>query len=241
MSDGDDEAARPRLLLAEDDRQLGPLLADALGDHYQVTLAKDGHTALHLGLSRTFDAIVLDRGLPAVEGLDVLRKLRASGVTTGVIVLTARGTLAERIDGLDAGAEDYLVKPFELDELMARLRALVRRHRSTAQRLPVPGGLLDVSNRVVVSVDAGLGDTGPGEAGPRDVEVSLTERECDLLELLARRPTVVFTREDLLARVFDSAGADNTVDTYVSYLRRKLGHGVITTVHGLGYRLGRSK
>lgn len=217
----------PSLLLVEDDADLASLIERVLtSEGYAVTRAPDGQRGLHLALSRTFDVLVLDRGLPAVEGLDLLARLRRRGVATPVLVLSARGTVQDRIDGLDAGAEDYIAKPFELAELLARIRALLRRHQDQADLLSVPGGLLDRRERTVRSAEGRI--------------VELSEREASLLALLASRPGQVFTRQDLLNRVFDEAESGNLVDTYVHYCRRKLGHAVISTVRGLGYRLGRS-
>lgn len=215
------------LLLVEDDRELADLLTRLLTDEgYDVTAAYDGQRGLHLALSRKYDVLVVDRGLPAIEGLDLVGRLRTRGLTAPVLVLSARGTTQDRVDGLDAGAEDYLPKPFDVAELLARLRALLRRHADTAQVLPVPGGALDLAQRTVRQDD--------GTAVP------LSEREAALLAMLARRPKQVFSREDLLVRVFDEAESENVVDTYVHYCRRKLGRGVIATVRGLGYRLGSS-
>lgn len=214
---------RPRLLLIEDDRQLGPLLCEVLDEAYDVDLVTDGQTGLHAGLTGDHGVIVVDRGLPAVEGLDVVRGLRRNGIGTPVLVLTARGAVADRVEGLDAGAEDYLVKPFEIDELLARLRALLRRSADVAQTLPVAGRRFDVAGRRVI--------------GAQGV-VDLSGREAALLEVLARRPHQVFTRPQLLAAVFDPADDPGSVDTYVYYLRRKLGRDCVQTVHGMGYRLG---
>ncbi|GAC1608312.1 MAG: response regulator transcription factor [Mycobacteriales bacterium] len=215
----------PALLLVEDDRELVALMDRVLSaEGYVVTTATDGHRGLHLGLSGSFDVIVVDRGLPALEGLALVQRLRTRAVTTPILVLSARGTTQDRVDGLDAGAEDYLAKPFESAELLARLRALLRRHGDRATELAVPGGTLVPAARRV------LRSTGP--------DVELSEREAALLQMLASRPTQLFSRRDLLARVFDDAESDGAVDTYVHYLRRKLGRGVIRTVRGLGYRLG---
>ncbi|HEU4948016.1 MAG TPA: response regulator transcription factor [Kribbella sp.] len=213
------------LLLVEDDQELAGLLDRVLTDEgYRVTAAADGQRGLHLALTREFDVMVVDRGLPAIEGLDLIARLRGRGVATPMLVLSARGTTQDRVDGLDAGAEDYLAKPFELTELLARLRALLRRHPDRAHSLPVPGGSLDLSTRTVRRADGG--------------QVELSEREARLLALLAARPGVVFSRPDLLDRVFDAAESETVVDTYVHYCRRKLGRTVISTVRGLGYRLG---
>jgi two-component system response regulator QseB len=216
---------RPRLLLVEDDTQLGPLLGEVLDDTYTVDLVRDGQAGLHSGLTRGYDVMVIDRGLPAIEGADLVRRLRTRGVTTPILILTARGAVADRVDGLDAGAEDYLVKPFEIDELLARLRALLRRSIDRAGLLDLGRSRFDVAGRQVIGADG-------------EPTIDLSGREAALLEVLARRPQQVFTRPDLLAAVFDPADDPGSVDTYVYYLRRKLGREVVHTVHGVGYRLG---
>jgi two-component system response regulator QseB len=217
----------PALLLVEDDPQLAEMLAGLLTDEgYRVDLAGDGQRGLHLGLTTGYDVLVLDRGLPAIEGLDLLARLRRSGVLTPALVLSALSNPADRVQGLDAGAEDYLGKPFDLDELLARLRALIRRNVDQSDVVPVPGGRLDRATRSV-RLDGGG-------------EVSLTEREAALLDVLARNPGRVFSRADLLDLVFASSGEDNLVDTYVHYVRRKLGRRSVETVRGMGYRVGRS-
>src|SRR6476661_1957253 len=140
----------PDLLLVEDDRALSGLLAELLADEgYAVDRARDGQRGLHLGLTRTYDVIVLDRGLPAIDGLDLLGRLRSKGVVTPALVLSALGNPADRVAGLDAGAEDYMSKPFDVDELAARLRALRRRRYEHATSLPVPAGTLDLGTRQV--------------------------------------------------------------------------------------------
>lgn len=213
-----------RVLVVEDDPELVRMLDELLTlEGYTVDVAGDGQRGLHLGLTRAYDVIVLDRGLPAIEGLDLLGRLRAAGVATPVLVLSAQALARDRVEGLDAGAEDYLGKPFDVAELLARLRALTRRPADAATRLAVPGGLLEVDHRAVVRAEG---------------SVSLSGREAALLEVLARRPRQVFGRDDLLARAFPGAEDPGAVDTYVHYLRRKLGKGVVETVHGLGYRLG---
>lgn len=216
----------PRLLLVEDDARLSGLLARLLTtEGYDVDLVRDGQAGLHRGLTRTYEVMVVDRGLPAVEGVDLVRRLRSRGVVTPVLVLTARGTTEDRVEGLDAGAEDYVVKPFEVDELLARLRALLRRHTDTSTTLDLGGSLLDVAARRVV-----------GDHLPAPVELS--GRECELLQLFATHPRQVFTRDEVRQRVFEDADSPNAVDTYVYYLRRKLGRSVIRTVRGIGYQLG---
>jgi len=216
----------PRLLLVEDDRELAGLLDGLLTEEgYDVEVAPDGQRGLHLGLTRTYDVMVLDRGLPAIEGLDLLGRLRSKGIVTPMLVLSARGNPADRVEGLDAGAEDYVSKPFDVDELLARLRGLLRRHVEHAGVVRIPGGVFDVSAREV-SLDDG------------DV-VSLSAREADVLGHLARSPRRVFSRDELLDAAFDAAEDAGLVDTYVHYLRRKLGRDSVLTVRGVGYRLGR--
>ncbi|WP_456847306.1 response regulator transcription factor [Cellulomonas sp. P5_C6] len=214
-----------QLLLVEDDRQLASMLEQILvAEGYEVDVAPDGQRGLHLGLTRSYDVIVLDRGLPAIEGLDLLGRLRSKGVATPALVLSALGNPADRVAGLDAGAEDYMSKPFDVDELAARLRALRRRRYEHVGSLAVPAGTLDVETRQVTLASGGL--------------VDLSERECSLIELLARHPRQVFSRRDILDRVFTDAEDEGVVDTYVYYLRRKLGRASVATVRGAGYRLG---
>jgi two-component system, OmpR family, response regulator QseB len=216
-----------RILVVEDDVRLSSMLRDLLHDEgYHVVVANDGQRALHEGLTQEFDVLLLDRGLPVVDGLDVLTKLRGRGVTTPALILSALGNPADRVEGLDRGAEDYVSKPFDIDELLARLRALRRRLASTVPVLRLPIGTLDAGSRMVTMTN--------GEV------VNLSEREGDLLEKLARRPEQVFSREDLLDTVFADADDPGVVDTYVHYLRKKLGHECVLTVRGIGYRLGRS-
>jgi two-component system, OmpR family, response regulator QseB len=225
-----DTQQRPSVLLVEDDAELLGMLETLLTDEgYLVFTARDGQRGLHLGLTRTFDVIVLDRRMPALDGLDLLTRLRRRGVTTPVLVLSALNNPGDRVAGLDAGAEDYLPKPFDIDELLARLRALRRRHLDTARSLPIGRRRLDVDARLVV-------DATEGDADPE--KVRLSQRECELLATLAARPTRVFTRGELLTLVFPDAEAETAVDTYVHYLRRKLGAKVVTTVYGRGYQIG---
>ncbi len=220
------EGAQNTLLLVEDDRALAGLLGGLLGDEgYAVTVARDGQQGLHLGLVRSWDLMILDRGLPAIEGVELLARLRARGMQAPVLMLTARGTVADRVEGLDAGANDYLVKPFDVEELLARLRALLRRPIDQAEELSLGERTLLVKAERVVG------------GGVPDVQLS--GRESELLRTFAQRPSRVFTRNDLLTLVFEGADTPGSVDTYVHYLRRKLGRDAVRTVHGVGYRMGR--
>lgn len=215
----------PRLLLVEDDADLSGLLATLLsGQGYAVSTARDGQQGLHQGLVGDWDVLIVDRGLPAIEGVDLVARLRSRGVSAPVLMLTARDTVADRVEGLDAGAEDYLGKPFDVDELLARLRALLRPRGGRPTTLTLGLGELRVAEaRVVVD----------------DTEIDLSRREAELLAVLARSPRQIFTRDELLALVFEEAETPGIVDTYVYYLRRKLGRPAVETVHGIGYRLGR--
>ena len=217
---------RPRLLLVEDDADLSSMLTQLLTEEgYAVTPVRDGQAGLHHGLVGQWDVLVVDRGLPVIEGVDLVSRLRTKGMAAPVLLLTARGTVADRVEGLDAGAQDYLVKPFDVDELLARLRALLRPLGAGASELAVTAG-----RRLVVGEQRVVGGSS---------EVLLSRQESLLLETFARRPTRVFTRDELLEAVFGRADTLGAVDTYVHYLRRKLGRGAVETVHGVGYRLGR--
>jgi two-component system response regulator QseB len=214
-----------RLLLVEDDRETADMLRELFADEgYRVDLARDGQQGLHLALSRSHQLMVVDRGLPGIDGMDLIVRLRRVGVVARILVLTAQGALADRIAGLDSGADDYLGKPFEVDELLARVRALHRRHLDEAEVLPVGAGELDlVRHEFVLAMGARVG---------------LSGREFELLRLLAASPRTIYRRADLRARLFADTSAESIVDTYVYHLRRKLGRDVVRTVHGLGYQLG---
>jgi two-component system, OmpR family, response regulator QseB len=213
------------VLVVEDDAELADLLRRLLaGAGHPVEVARDGQSGLHLGLTRGYAVLIIDRGLPGLDGLEVLRRLRRRGVHTPALILSAYGTVQDRVTGLDAGAEDYLVKPFDVDELLARVRALRRRHHDTAEVMPLGHGWLDLGGHCARLPDGS--------------EVELSGRELDLLTTLARRPGRVFSRDELREHVFDAAESSSIVDTYVHYLRRKLGTPVIRTVRGLGYRIG---
>ncbi|TDD93338.1 response regulator transcription factor [Actinomadura rubrisoli] len=213
------------MLIVEDDRELAVMLAGLFGEQgYAVDLAFDGQRGLHLALGRGHDALIVDRGLPDGDGAELVLRLRRRAVTAPVLLLTAFGAVADRVAGLDAGAEDYLVKPFEIDELLARVRALHRRHLDQARMLPLGAGWFDPEARIVQLPD--------GE------RVTLSGRECRLLRALATRPRHVHTRASLRQCVFDGARTESIVDTYVYYLRNKLGQGVVRTVRGVGYRVG---
>ena len=217
----------PALLLVEDDRALSAMLVELFtGEGYRVETAFDGQQGMHLGLTGNYDAIILDRGLPVMDGADLVALLRSRGIATPALLLTARGSVEDRVEGLDAGAQDYLVKPFEVTELLARVRALLRRNDDAATVVQAGGLRLDLLTRRV------------GGATPDGEDVELSDRESALLATLMSAPGRVFSRAQLLERAFDGAESDGTIDLYVHYLRRKLGKQVIRTVHGSGYRYG---
>jgi two-component system, OmpR family, response regulator len=214
-----------RILLVEDDRELRLLLDRLLRtEGYLVDAVADGQAGLHRALVGRHDAMVIDRGLPAIDGLDLIGRLRRQGIATPVMILTAYGSVADRVAGLDAGAEDYLVKPFDVDELLARLRALLRRHTSTSSVVQIGTTSVDFATRIARRGDGTV--------------VKLSGRESAFLRTLAARPGRVFNRDELRTQVFDNAEGESIVDTYVHYLRRKLGKDVIRTMRGHGYRIG---
>jgi two-component system response regulator QseB len=221
----ENSASQYRVLLVEDDRTLAGLLVTALtAEGYAVDLARDGQLGLHLGLTQRYDVMVIDRAVPVVDGLSLVRRLRARAVTARTILITAIRGVAGLVDGLDAGADDYLIKPFDFRELQARLRALCRRPLELADVLRIGGGLLELGTRTAIL--------------PAGQRIELSAREFALLHALAGRPTNVHSRDELRRRVFDDAPAASIVNTYVYYLRRKLGRTSVRTVRSFGYQLG---
>lgn len=218
------ERERQRVLLVEDDPRLGPLIEQVLAETYEVTLIADGDAGLRAGLDGTFDAIVVDRRLPGTDGATIVETLRARRVVTPILMLTALGGLADRVSGLDAGANDYLVKPFEFDELLARLRAMTRTFTGEGPAISVGDWQFYPESRCIYS--------------PYDGRIQLTVRETALLRLLAENPLRTFSRRQILSEVFENDEQPGTVDTYVHYVRRKTDKDLISTVRGEGYRLG---
>ena len=219
------------LLVIEDDQRLSRVLKRLLEeDRHVVDVAGDGESGLAVAEEAAgIDVVILDVGLPDFSGLEVARRLRKAKPDIAILMLTARDTVGDRVTGLDAGADDYLVKPFSYEELAARLRALSRRAAGSRRPEPVlavgPIRLDEASRRVT--------------AGGRDVDLS--PREFSLLECLLRHPGQTLTRDQLLDQAwpFSVAVTPNAVDAYVHYLRTKLGDlgGRIETVRGVGYRL----
>ncbi|MCD6032761.1 MAG: DNA-binding two-component response regulator [Thermomicrobiales bacterium] len=215
-----------RLLVVEDDPELGSQLVERLtSEGYAVDLATDGEEAGFLGETEPFDAVVLDLGLPKVDGLTVLRGWRRAGVAMPVIILTARGSWSEKVQGIDAGADDYLAKPFRVEELLARIRALIRRAKGHASAEITCGDVILDTRTSRVTVDGRL--------------IDLTAHEYRVLAYLMHRKGQVVSRTELTEHIYaqDFDRDSNTIEVFIGRLRRKLGVDIIKTVRGLGYRL----
>ncbi len=215
-----------RVLVVEDEPKLGSLLRQGLRRHgMAVDLAVTGPDALQQATSTVYDVILLDVMLPGFDGYEVCRRLRAQEVWSPTLMLTARDEIEDRVRGLDSGADDYLVKPFSSDELLARIRALVRRG-APARPTRITAGeiVLDPATRQVWRSDE---------------ELSLTAREFALLETMMKRAGEVLSRYELLEHVWDGSyeNRSNVIEVYIGYLRDKLGRDLIETVRGAGYRL----
>ncbi|MEQ8834436.1 MAG: response regulator transcription factor [Miltoncostaeaceae bacterium] len=216
-----------KILVVEDEARIASFVVRGLrAEGYAVEHVETGEEALRRGRADDVDLMILDLGLPDMDGLDVLRRLRTDGSHLQVLVLTARGGVSDRVEGLDMGADDYLTKPFAFDELLARVRARVR-DRGTDE---AGAGILEVGD---VTLDVARRRVRVGE-----VEHDLTAREFALLQAFMRRPDQVLSRERILSQVWelDWDPGSNVVDVYVRYLRRKLGDERIETVRGVGYR-----
>jgi DNA-binding response OmpR family regulator len=223
-----DYARSPRVLVVEDDADIADVLVRSLRlEGYDVRLATDGVRALDDAHAFLPDLVVLDLGLPRLDGVEVAKQLRADSDDVPILMLTARDALEARVTGLDAGADDYLVKPFERQELLARLRALLRR------RPPRGSAPLRVADLLLNP------DTHEVRRGERDIE--LTQREFELLEYLMRNERIVISRQRLLDEVwgYDPFSTTNTIEVFVSNLRRKLEAGdeprLLHTIRGAGY------
>lgn len=216
-----------KVLIVEDESQLASRLAATLGEHgYVVDIAADGERGDFLASTEPYDAVILDLGLPRIDGLTLLERWRAGGIAVPVLVLTARGSWNEKVRGIDGGADDYLTKPFRMEELLARLRALLRRasgQRTTELRY---GALTFDSRTSRVALDG--------------QPVKLTGHELRVLSYLMHHPGRVVSQaeltEHIYAQTFDRDS--NTVEVFIARLRRKLGASAIETVRGLGYRIG---
>ncbi|MGQ0718746.1 MAG: response regulator transcription factor [Pseudonocardiales bacterium] len=214
------------VLLVEDDTGIAEPLSRALQrEGHEVVVVGDGHTALTRAVQEEFDLLVLDLGLPGMDGLDVCRRLRRVRPDVPVLMLTARSDEVDFVVGLDAGADDYVAKPFRLAELLARVRALLR--RSAPDALQVGGVRMDLAgHRVLIE----------------GTEIGLANKEFELLRVLLARPGQVVSREEILREVWNDPElkSSKTLDMHISWLRRKIGSGRIATVRGVGFRFDAS-
>ncbi len=217
-----------RILLIEDDRMIGTAVAQALKDAaYAVDWVTDGETAIHAAKTETYELALLDLGLPKLDGRDVLRRLRALGRKLPVIIVTARDDVDDRIEGLDLGADDYLIKPFEIRELLARIRAVLRREGSGSPPLLGNGELsLDPATR---------------KASFAGESAVLTAREFALLQALLARPGTILSRSDLERQIYgwNEEVESNAIEFVIHNIRRKLGAGAIRNVRGVGWMVDR--
>lgn len=225
----DRPVASPLLLIAEDDRGVRESLARALEfEGYVVKTAPDGVEALRAIAAEDPDAVILDVMMPGFDGMEVARKVRAKGNAVPILMLTARHEVGDRVQGLDAGADDYLVKPFSLDELLARIRALLRRGGVSGER-----GHMELAD---LHMDPAARTVSRG-----DRQIELTKTEFDLLELLVFNQGIVVTRDVIYDRIwgYDFETTSNSLDVYIGYLRRKLESAgeqrLVHTVRGVGY------
>jgi two-component system response regulator MprA len=220
-----------RILVVEDEARIASLISRGLRhEGYQVEVAPNGETALDKAFGNPPDLIVLDLMLPDIDGLEVCRQLRIAGADEPVLMLTAKDAIPDRVAGLDAGADDYLVKPFAFDELLARIRALLRRVAPSEANVPLQFADLEL-------------DPATRRARRGEREIELTAKEYDVLELFMRHPRQVLTRDIIYDRIwgYDFGGESNIIEVYVRYLRAKLEAGdeprLIHTVRGVGYVL----
>jgi len=218
-----------RILVVEDEPRIAAFVEKGLrANGFATTAVTEGRSALALARTGEFDLVVLDLGLPDLDGLEVLRELRRADRTLPVVILTARDSVHDTVTGLEGGADDYVTKPFQFEELLARIRVRLRGERAPEETVLSAGGAsLDLRTRRAT-------------VGERVIELSA--REFALAEMFFRHPGQVLSRQQLLSHVwgYDFEPGSNVVDVYVGYLRRKLGKGLITSVRGMGYRLERA-
>jgi DNA-binding response OmpR family regulator len=215
-----------RILVVEDDREIAKRLGEGLAEAgFSVEYAFNGPDGLALGLDESFDAVVLDLGLPQMQGIDVLKSWRRDNRTFPVLILTARGTWSEKVDGLNAGADDYITKPFHVPEVAARLKALIRRTAGIASATLTNGSLVL--------------DTATGKATYRGLPLDLTALELRMLNYFMHRLGRIVSQSELTEHLYatDDNRESNTIEVYISRLRRKTSPDLIKTVRGLGYRM----
>lgn len=220
-----------KLLLVEDEIQLSEALKEILiKNKYMVDSVYDGEAGIDYGLTGIYDLIILDIMMPKVNGLDVLKELRANNITTPILLLTAKGEIQDKVKGLDYGADDYLVKPFSHEELLARLRALSRRKAEVINDNSLH--FSDLSLNISTYELEGTADS-----------IRLTLKEFEILKYFMERPTLIVTKDDLITKVwgYDSDAEYNNIEVYISFLRKKLTYigskSKISTLRGIGYKL----
>jgi len=215
-----------RVLLIEDDEDLSRQMKEILEDGgYAVDVSHDGEDGHFLGENETYDAIILDLGLPVMDGISVLKKWRGDDMSVPVLILTARDGWSEKVAGLDAGADDYVTKPFQAEELLARVRALIRRSAGQASPELVCGAVTLNTNTSRVSVNG--------------APIKLTAQEYKLLSYMMHHPGKVISRTELTEHIYDQDfdRDSNTIEVFVTRVRKKLGVNIISTIRGLGYQL----
>ncbi len=224
-----------RILVVEDEHKIANSIKKGLEhEKYVVDVAYDGPSGLDLSIGEEYDLIILDRLLPGLDGIEICKKLRSEGNHTPVLMLTAKGQTKDKIEGLDSGADDYLVKPFAFTELFARVRALVRRPKKIS--------------RSILQIDTLTLDAKAFEVKRNDMLIQLSTKEFMLLEYLMRHQNTIITKEQIIAHVwnYDADVLPNTVEVYIKHLRDKIdtpasGSRLIHTVRGFGYKLGIEK
>lgn len=220
-----------RVLLVEDEKYIARAVAEVLKkNNYTVDLAHDGEYGLDCALSGIYDIIILDIMLPQIDGLSILKEIRGNGIATPIILLTARGEIKDKVQGLDLGADDYLAKPFHTDELLARLRALGRRNTVLANDGNLTFGDITLSPHSLTLSKNGN-------------EIKLQLKEAQLMELLIKNKNTIVTKESIIEKIwgYDGDASDNHVEVYISFLRKKLSKlqaaCIIQTIRGAGYVL----
>lgn len=217
-----------RILVIEDEHKIANSIKQGLEqEKYAVDVAYDGISGLDMAIGEEYDVIILDRMLPEIEGIEITRKLREKNVHTPILILTAKGQIDDRVEGLDAGADDYLIKPFAFTELLARIRALIRRPKNTS------GTILTINDLTL--------DSSTFEVKRAKKAISLSSKEFSLLEYLMRHPNQTIKKDRIMAHVwnYDSDILPNSVEVYIKHLRNKIGEpDLIRTIRGFGYKIG---
>jgi DNA-binding response OmpR family regulator len=216
-----------RILVVEDEHKIANSIKKGLTqESFAVDVAFEAQVGFDLALGEEYDVIILDRLLPGMDGVEVCRKLRAENIHTPILILTAKGQTSDKVEGLNAGADDYLTKPFAFEELLARVRALARRPKSTLN------SILKISDLTL--------NTATFEVKRGNKSIQLSNREFALLEYLMRHPGQILTTDQIIGHVwnYDADVLPNTVEVYIGYLRGKIGTDLIRTIRGFGYKIG---